>query len=251
MRAAGKLTVRVAVLTTAALLAACRLAGDAPEPAATTTEITAENAEAEAMRRADGPGLPWPEMPEPETTEIETTETETTETEATEPETPDLTAAEEGTEVAAAPAPEAADPAAPPPSNPAPHVYMSLQPGGGGPLSVVFTIDSARDGTPSDDPAIRLTPDGGLCNPQEMRHYNFPPADAARPVVTEADQAQGLTAARLPEFMAVAVTERMLADRLATDREETRALNICTRKLWERLIVAENSPASEPAPAGQ
>jgi len=119
---------------------------------------------------------------------------------------------------------------------------MALQPGGPGlPISVVFAIDAARDGTPSDDPAVRLTPDDGLCNPQEMRHYAFPPG--AAPVVSETDQAEGLTAAGLPEVMAVAVTDQMLAEGLAQDREETRALNICTRKLWERLVEGEAETA--------
>jgi hypothetical protein len=35
----------------------------------------------------------------------------------------------------------------------------------------------------------------------------------------------------------------MLADGLVNDREETRALNICTRKLWERLVLGETQAA--------
>jgi hypothetical protein len=137
----------------------------------------------------------------------------------------------------------------PPPSAPAPHIYMALQPDGEGkPISAIFAIDAARDNTPSDDPAIRLTPENGLCNPQQMRNYAFPPQFAASPVISEAEQARGLTAANLPEFMAVTVTDRMLATGLATDREQTRALNICTRKLWQELIQPENQTA---APAGQ
>ncbi|MHA1529121.1 MAG: hypothetical protein ACTSVG_08870 [Alphaproteobacteria bacterium] len=122
-----------------------------------------------------------------------------------------------------------------------PHIYLALQPGGAGrEVSAVFAIDAARDNTPSDDPAVRLTPENGLCNPQEMRSYNFPPEDATRPVVSEAEQAQGLTPHDLPAFMAISVTERMLSLGLASDREQTRALNVCTRKLWERLMVAGN-----------
>jgi len=146
----------------------------------------------------------------------------------------------------AAPAPALPATAAPEPAAPnsAPHIYMALQPGGSGdPVSVVYAIDAARDGSPSDDPAIRLTPENNLCNPQEMLHYAFAPVDAARPVVTEADESRGLTAANLPEFIAVAVTERMLADGVVTDREETRALNICTRKLWEQLVLGETQAA--------
>jgi hypothetical protein len=73
-----------------------------------------------------------------------------------------------------------------------------------------------------------------------MLNYNFPPEYAAAPVTSEADQDRGLTAADLPAFMAVSVTETMLARGLASDREQTRALNICTRKLWEELVLAGN-----------
>jgi hypothetical protein len=124
---------------------------------------------------------------------------------------------------------------------PIPHIYLAMQPGGEGkPTSVIFAIDAARDNTPSDDQAIRLTPENGRCNPQEMLNYNFPPDYAAAPVTSEADQNRGLTAADLPAYMAVSVTDTMLARGLASDREETRALNICTRKLWEELVLAGN-----------
>ena len=138
----------------------------------------------------------------------------------------------------ALPAPALPEPATPP-APPVPHIYLTLQPGSaGGPVSAIFAIDAARDTTPSDDPAVRLTPSNGLCNPQEMRSYDFPAEDAARPVVSEAEQAQGLTARDLPAFMALSVTDRMLERGLASDREQTRALNVCTRKLWERLLAA-------------
>jgi hypothetical protein len=75
-----------------------------------------------------------------------------------------------------------------------------------------------------------------------MRSYDFAPEDAARPVVSETEQAQGLTAGDLPAFMAVSVTDKMLERGLASDREQTRALNICTRKLWERLLQDGNQP---------
>ncbi len=128
-----------------------------------------------------------------------------------------------------------------PPARPVSHIYMALQSDGPGrTVSAVFAIDAARDNTPSDDPAMRITPEGGRCNMQEMRSYNFPPEDAASPVASEAEQAQGLTAGRLPDFMAFIVTERMLERGLASDREETSALNICTRKLWEELVLSEN-----------
>jgi hypothetical protein len=206
MRMAGVRAAGLAALAVATLLAACQ----ATEPGAESSgqpEAAAVPNPAPAPAPAPGSGEPPPEA---------------------------------AAASAALPPPEVPGASAPKPTdNPAPHVYMALQPDGPGlPVSVIFAIDAARDGTPSDDPAIRLTPDNGLCNPQEMRHYAFPP-EAAHPVVTEADQARGLTAANLPEFMAVAVTDRMLAEGLAEDREETRALNICTRKLWERLVLGE------------
>ena len=157
-------------------------------------------------------------------------------------ETPPNTAAQ--AEPAQPPAPDSAAlpaPALPALPPPVPHIYLALQSDGAGrPVSAVFAIDAARDHTPSDDPAIRLTPENGLCNPQEMRNYDFAPEDAARPVVGETEQTQGLTARDLPAFMAFSVTERMLSLGLAREREQTRALNICTRKLWERLVLAEN-----------
>ena len=145
-------------------------------------------------------------------------------------------------ETTALPAPARPEQASPP-ARPVPHIYMALQSGGAGRVvSAVFAIDAARDNTPSDDPAVRLTPADGLCNPQEMRSYDFPPQDAARPVVSEAEQAEGLTARDLPAFMAVSVTDKMLSLGLARDREATRALNVCTRKLWERLLLTGNQP---------
>ena len=145
------------------------------------------------------------------------------------------------------PAPGSTPERVPMPGNqrPVPHVYVSLQDQGEGrPISVIFAIDGARDATPSDDPAIRLTPDKGLCNPQSMTQYNFPEADADRPVVTEADRARGLTAANLPSVLAVVVTEKMIAQGLARTPEETRAQNVCTRKLWEQLVLTENQASA-------
>ena len=159
------------------------------------------------------------------------------------PDTPPETAAQ--AEPAPPPAPGSTAlpaPALPTPGAPSvPHIYMALQSDDAGrPVSAIFAIDAARDNTPSDDPAIRITPEGGRCNPQEMRSYDFPPEDAARPVVSETEQAEGLTAGGLPDFMAVSVTESMLERGLASEPEDTRALNICTRKLWEKLVLSEN-----------
>ena len=141
-----------------------------------------------------------------------------------------------GTASGASALPQPGQPAAPA----VPHIYLALQPGGTGhPVSAIFAIDAARDGNPSDDPAIRLTPDAGRCNPQEMRRFDFPP-EAATPVVSEAEQGRGLTAQDLPRFLAAAVTGRLIEAGLASEPEDTRPLNVCTRKLWERLVVARN-----------
>lgn len=146
-----------------------------------------------------------------------------------------------------APKPDMALLPPPPPPGQVPHIYMALQDAGAGrPISVVFAIDAARNGTPWDDPAIRLTPENGRCNPQEMTRYDFPPETAKSPVVGAAEQDEGLTPRDLPAFMAIAVTNEMLTRGLATEPEQTRPLNICTRKLWEQLVIVEASP-----PAGQ
>ncbi len=146
----------------------------------------------------------------------------------------------------AAQVPALPTPAALPPAQTAavPHIYMALQSdGAGSPVSAVFAIDAARDNTPSNDPAVRLAPENGRCNAQEMRSYTFPPQDAAQPVVSEARQSRGLTAANLPGFMAASVTDMMRARGLASDREQTSALNICTRKLWEQLVLSQTGDA--------
>ena len=122
----------------------------------------------------------------------------------------------------------------------APHVYMALQPDAPGPLSLVFAIDAQRDNTPGDDPAIRLTPEDGKCNPQELRRYDFPPDAAARPVFGPDEAAAGITARDLPNFMAMAVTSEMLRQGLIEEVEESKPQNVCTRKLWERMILNES-----------
>ena len=125
----------------------------------------------------------------------------------------------------------------------APHVYMSLQPDTGGQISVVFAIDRSRDGTPSDEPAIRITPEAteaqaGRCNPQQLRYYKFPPDSADRPVYGPDEALRGVGARDLPGFMATAVSSEMIVTGVAEDLEDTRPQNICTRKLFEQTIIA-------------
>ena len=120
----------------------------------------------------------------------------------------------------------------------APQIYMSLQPDPSGPLSIVFAIDAARNDTPQDDPAIRITPEDGKCNPQELRRYNFP-ADVKRPVFGPDEAFAGVKPEQLPNFMAMIVTSEMMRRGIVNEPEESQPQNVCTRKLWERMIVNE------------
>src|SRR5690606_7699118 len=119
----------------------------------------------------------------------------------------------------------------------APHIYMALQTNAGGPVSVVLTIDASRDNTPSDDPAIRITPADGQCNPQQLARHSFPPESARRPTYGPEEAAAGVTARDLPDFMATAVTTEMMNAGLIDDREESQPQNVCTRKLLQRMII--------------
>lgn len=122
-----------------------------------------------------------------------------------------------------------------------PHVYMSLQPDeGAGPLSVVFAIDRSRDNTPQDDPAFRLTPEDGQCNPQELRRYAFPKEDRERPTFGPDDVQRGVAAQELPNFMAIAVTGEMMRRGLIVEPEESKPQNVCTRKFWELMMVQQS-----------
>jgi hypothetical protein len=118
----------------------------------------------------------------------------------------------------------------------APDIYMALQQGSDGTVSIVFAIDAARDGDPGDDPAIRLTPEAGLCNPQELRRYDFPARAAARPVFSRAET--GVGPGELPTFLATAVSTEMMAAGLAREPDDTRPQNLCTYELWRRLTGA-------------
>lgn len=127
-------------------------------------------------------------------------------------------------------------------ANRAPHIYMALQRDGSRPVSVIFAIDESRDGTPQDDAAIRLTPEDGDCNAQGLRRYNFPEELRGRPIFSGDDLLRGVDPEQLPAFLAISVTEEMLRQNLASDREKTRAHNICTRKMWEAQLA---NPAAQ------
>ncbi|MGD1923129.1 MAG: hypothetical protein ACFB03_02920 [Paracoccaceae bacterium] len=123
-----------------------------------------------------------------------------------------------------------------------PHVYMALQPdAASGPVSVVFTIDRSRDNSPEDDPALRITPEDGKCNPQELRRFSFLEASAQRPIFGPEEARRGITAKELPNFMAMMVTGEMLRTGLVVEPEASKPHNVCTRKLWERLIVNQSA----------
>ena len=123
----------------------------------------------------------------------------------------------------------------------APRIYMTLQADPSGPTSIVFAIDQARDNTPLNDPAIRLTPEDGQCNPQELRGYPFPLGSARRPVFGPQEVRSGVTARELPNFMAMAVTSEMLRQGIVVTPQESQPQNVCTRKLWEQLIINQSA----------
>ena len=153
-------------------------------------------------------------------------------------------------EPAAAPEPEGTADAAAVPERAAqapeslgipPHIYMALQPDGDRPLSIVFAIDDARNGNPNDDSAVRLTPMDGDCNPQDLGFFNFARAGVTTPTYGPDEAAEGITARDLPAFMAIAVSSAMMARGLAVEPEETKPQNVCTRKLWELLVLTQTS----------
>lgn len=156
----------------------------------------------------------------------------------------------------AACAPRQGDPLAPPPDavtapaqaaaaqpavRDAPHIYMALQRDAGGPTSVILAIDASRDNTPSDDPAVRITPDNGACNPQQLRWYEFPAARARRPIYGPEEAGRGVTARELPDYLAMAVTSEMMAAGLIEEPDESKPQNVCTRKLMQRMIIDRSS----------
>ena len=124
-----------------------------------------------------------------------------------------------------------------------PTVFMALEASTGRPTSVVFAIDASGDQAPGNDPAIRLTPASGECNPQELSRYRFK-GDDQRPVFSRLQAIRGVDPARLPEYMAVTVSRRMIEQGLAETPEDTKPQNVCTRKLWERLVLAQTRAAS-------
>lgn len=126
-----------------------------------------------------------------------------------------------------------------------PAIYMALEPRRGRPVAVIFAIDSSNDQTPEDDPAIRIRPANGKCNPSELRLYRFAPEDR-RPVFSRIQAVRGVAPADLPAFLATQVSARMIDQGLARDLEATKPQNVCTAKLWEGLVLATKQAANTP-----
>ncbi|MGF1501251.1 MAG: hypothetical protein ACFBSD_05505 [Paracoccaceae bacterium] len=241
-------------LATALALAGCesveRVSGDVIDavsalgtPAAEESEALADVGEATADRCAEAAAGPDLLLPPPETAPADTAQLDPR---LSEPQAaPAPVPADE--DLALLPEPGTPDPDAEPrraplerpasggPAEPVPHIYMSLQPLGDT-VAVVFAIDAARDNTPNDDPAIRIAPENNACNPQELARYTFPEDDAARPIFAEREAGRDVTAAVLPNYLAIEVSTAMLRRGLAGDPEETKPQNVCTRKLWEQLV---------------
>ncbi|MBK0400186.1 hypothetical protein H0I76_13390 [Limibaculum sp. M0105] len=118
-------------------------------------------------------------------------------------------------------------------------IYLAFEGSPGSTISVVFAIDRNADGTATGEPALRLSPENGECNPQEMRSYNFAPDST--PVFGIAQARRGVTPTELPRYLAASVTEAMLSRGLAATQEETLPQNVCTRKLWEALVAAQRA----------
>jgi len=161
----------------------------------------------------------------------------------------------ESTDLASAlPLPEGAEIDAPaPPPEDVPDIYMALQQASDGAVSVIFAIDEAKDNTPSDDRAIRISPEDGRCNPQELNNYLFPVAYGTRPVFSSLQASEGVTSDKLPAFMAIAVSTEMINLGIAETPEDTHPQNVCTRKLWQRLVLADAAAqgGDQSAQAGQ
>jgi hypothetical protein len=124
-------------------------------------------------------------------------------------------------------------------------IYVALD-AGVTPTAVIFAIDQNRNGNPSDERAIRLSPENNQCNPQELTSYNFPAG--SRPVFSIEEARRGVTPVELPRFLAANVTAAMVQGGLAQTPEDTLPQNVCTRKLWEVLV--QNQQARTAA-AGQ
>ncbi|MEM9144687.1 MAG: hypothetical protein AAGC57_00715 [Pseudomonadota bacterium] len=125
------------------------------------------------------------------------------------------------------------------PQSDAPEIYMALQRDNADVVSVIFAIDEARNNTPSDDPAIRLTPEAGLCNPQQLRRFEFPALYAARPIYSRLEAEAPVAADELPSFIATIVSNEMVRQGMARTADDTRPQNMCSYLLWQRLVYAD------------
>ncbi|MEM1385556.1 MAG: hypothetical protein AAF713_15315 [Pseudomonadota bacterium] len=130
-------------------------------------------------------------------------------------------------------------------------IFMALQPAAGRPVSVIFAMDENRNGDPSDDAAVRLTPENGSCNPQLMRRFDFPAEAQAAPVFSIDDVRRGVSARTLPSFIATSVSQEMISKGLASGPDETRPQNLCSYELWRRQVIEFNVAQQDGAETGQ
>ncbi|MEM6974270.1 MAG: hypothetical protein AAF577_15850 [Pseudomonadota bacterium] len=117
-----------------------------------------------------------------------------------------------------------------------PEIWLTLQKNAEGePISLLFAIDSARDGTTANDEIIAITPisraDGsGDCDIQERGGRAFP---ARQPIFSATQANQGVKPSDIPRYLAFATSRAMVSAGIAADTDATVAHNICTRKFWE------------------
>jgi len=95
------------------------------------------------------------------------------------------------------------------------------------------------------DEGLLEYPEESFLGYRHIQEYFAFPEKFATPVFSETEQAEGVTATDLPGFLAATVTQAMLAEGFAATEEQTRPLNICTRKLWEQLVVIQNTAAGQ------
>lgn len=128
-----------------------------------------------------------------------------------------------------------------------PVIFMALQDGGAASHSVVFALDSDRDGSAIGERAIRLTPEDGQCNPQELTRYDFGGSD---PVFGVEQANAGIRPAEIPRYLAFVASQALVDSGLAPSVEATAPQNICTRKWWELWLTQARTREEAPQPAG-
>ncbi|MEL6775317.1 MAG: hypothetical protein AAFP23_11160 [Pseudomonadota bacterium] len=132
-----------------------------------------------------------------------------------------------------------------------PSIWMGIETDAQQTTSIVFAIDGALNGTPSDDTAVRITPietgDGaGNCDINELERYDFA---SNGPVFNHNQANQGVLPSEIPRYLAFTASQAMVSAGLAADAEGTVPQNICTRKFWE-LWLSQAEPIEPGAGSG-